>query len=239
MLNKKFNGLRIIFLGFLAALVLAFVMCGVTIRDYIARFTNPEQKTGNTAGGRNPVGPSRRYPTQPQPPSRIIPPPPLGGHEPPTEPAASAEAPGTGLFHWGADDGTYGRMKPYIGKWHGATITDTGVTDLIFEMRENLDAKGQFSGFATFAGIPFKPFGNAKPGANLLATVMKRVPHSAILSGTPANGQVLFRLDTAIASQECSPESITIRPFGNIQLFAQWRNKGCPGGEMVMKLEGR
>jgi hypothetical protein len=63
-------------------------------------------------------------------------------------------------------------------------------------------------------------------------------PEAAILTGTMRqDGAIQFHVDKAVGSDSngCAPTSFTLTPFGSNQLAAEWQEKTCGGGHVLMQ----
>jgi hypothetical protein len=65
--------------------------------------------------------------------------------------------------------------------------------------------------------------------------MLQRSPHSAILTGTPAKGSIVFHVEKRIGSgDECPIEELTAQAFGAAQLAVEWTGGSCPSGQLVL-----
>lgn len=149
---------------------------------------------------------------------------------PPTGVAPNANIPGT----------TMPRAK-IAGVWHGRSLLEgRGLCDLRFEIRET--APDKYSGYSGIACFSVSPMMAAKDLRNAKSAMLNRLdPDAAILSGALENG-VLHFTSTKNIGQDingCAVSSLTLTPFGNDRMAAEWQAGDCPGGHMILGKSGK
>src|SRR5664280_2046677 len=77
---------------------------------------------------------------------------------------------------------------------------------------------------------PLSPDGTSPDPATVF---MALKPMSAILSGAPEDGSILFRVDKTLGDN-CPMTGLTLTPFGIKQIAVQWEDTFCGGGYMVL-----
>jgi hypothetical protein len=212
--ENKSTGLKVIFLCFLIAMFLCVVMGGLTFRRQIQQSVAPVVRQPP------PTSPQRQaYPTH-----VFTPPPPLLASQP-------------------APEKTPVDTRPLAaGRWQGSTLTDKGFCTIIFEI--GAIGEGEIPAYSTMNCMALGPLASlGKPGPSALsalAMLAKRTPHSAMLAGTPGNNGIDFKVTKLIGGDpDCILVSFWASNFGTSQLAVEWKNQGCPGGEMVLAKDGR
>ena len=66
-------------------------------------------------------------------------------------------------------------------------------------------------------------------------------PAAAILTGTPENGSLHFRVDKTVGADVdgCAATSFTAMPFGTNKIAVQWQDGSCQGGQIVLNKSDR
>ena len=122
----------------------------------------------------------------------------------------------------------------FYGNWSGRTaLPRHRLCTLTFELRESHAADRPYAGYSSLTCTPFWPFepGRHKPDPATVFMALK--PMSAILSGAPEGGSILFHVDKTLGDN-CPMTGLTLTPFGIKQIAVQWEDTLCGGGYMVL-----
>jgi hypothetical protein len=124
-------------------------------------------------------------------------------------------------------------FRGLLGQYSGrATVPALGICSLQFELRDNREKIG-FAGYSTLTCV--YPYAwRRSPYAHAVAPR----PTSAILSGVAEDGLIRFNAVDKVAGR-CAPRTYAVKPFGNNQIVAQWKDSTCGGGSMVLSRTGR
>jgi hypothetical protein len=135
----------------------------------------------------------------------------------------------------GAQAAAFRSFSYLAGIWQGSGILPaTGTCGLRFEMRPRLE--NRFAGYATLTCLPLSPPRTPDP----VSMALQRSPRSSILIGIPGNGEVAFHAEKLIGtSEECPISELTALPFGTTQLAVEWKNNGCPSGQILLSKIGQ
>lgn len=132
-------------------------------------------------------------------------------------------------------------FRDLLGQYSGsATLATRGICALRFELRDNREKPGVFSGYSTLACTPLGLPEYNRPNADLSAMLMMRLkPTSAILTGAAEDDAIRFHVDDTISSPDgCAPTEFTVKPFGTNQMAVEWQDS-CHGGAIVLNRTGR
>ena len=172
-------------------------------------------------------------------PAKAVPATPAGVTVPPTQVTASAapappsvSAAGQSATTSAADANV--SFANFYGNWQGRTaLPRHRLCTLTFELRESHAADRPYAGYSSLTCTPFWPFepGRHKPDPATVFMALK--PMSAILSGAPEGGSILFRVDKTLGDN-CPMTGLTLTPFGIKQIAVQWEDTLCGGGYMVL-----
>jgi len=126
-----------------------------------------------------------------------------------------------------------------LGQYQGREILPTrGACVLRFELRDNRDAPGKYSGYYTLTCTPLSRLDRRRWMPDMAASMMLGPkPTSPILTGTADGGAIHFQVDDTV-SGGCAPTEITVKPFGATQIAVQWHDS-CRGGSMLLTKAGR
>jgi hypothetical protein len=120
-------------------------------------------------------------------------------------------------------------FRDLLGQHSGRAMLARGVCGLSFEIRDNREKPGMFSGYSSMTCAPA-----VRMGWYAYAGVR---PTAAILTGTADADAIHFKVDDTI-SGNCRPTEMTVRRFGLNQIFVTWSDT-CKGGKMVLVRTGR
>jgi hypothetical protein len=129
----------------------------------------------------------------------------------------------------------------FTGTWSGSTLRPNGmICKLRFELSQSQEKPGGFTGYTTMSCGPVVPIQaiSAAQRAAAARIIDQMRPVSAVLSGSPENGELMFTVDRVIgsAADGCKLSNFTVTPFGATQIAAQWEEQGgCKGGQMIMQ----
>jgi hypothetical protein len=105
-----------------------------------------------------------------------------------------------------------------LGMWEGKAVIDNrGLCGLKFELRQAQE--GKLAGFSTLSCQGEKASD----------------PETAILTGAADRGSFEFRVDKVVGGIGCAPSSFTLTPFGAAQMAAEWKERTCSGGHMLLR----
>ncbi|MGA7234651.1 MAG: hypothetical protein WBY44_03155 [Bryobacteraceae bacterium] len=234
--EMKKASLKFIFVGFIVAIFVAVLMCGVTIRQEIIRLAT-QKKVVNTAVAPIPAGATmRRYPAPTDQQAMVqavydASQPTAQATTPPIPQPAPEELPRP----FNPADPSYLHFKILQGAWTAKGMDEKGVWVLAIELRENPGVPGQFFSYTTFSNIPLKPpAGLSRSSPDVLSMVRKMTPQSMILSGAPDHGAMSFHVEKMIGTPECPFTSLILTQFGENGLMAEWQYGACRRGEGLM-----
>jgi hypothetical protein len=225
--NSKMSTGRNLALMCVGAMIVAFSMFGVTLREKFMQFTNrqPISPSPTSASGiKQGTAPVR--PTNPNPDIRRPQPEPQS-----TTPTPEAHSP---------DPAGWARMKAYVGKWSGRMVEGEAITIFTFELRENPSVEGGFSGYSETVAMPFAgpaaaAVVNGKAGANPVAMIFAAMtPKAVSWTGEPDKKGITFRVEKRVGKDKCPMTSLTLSPFGTEQLLAEWKTEGCSDGQVLL-----
>ena len=127
-----------------------------------------------------------------------------------------------------------------LGTWQGlATFSGSTFCGMKLELRRKPDAPDKYAGFPELACTPLGGMiRNGKPAA------LQMNPMSAVFTGTPSDGGILFTLDKALgtSAEGCSLSTLSVTPFGTDEIAAEWSEGNCDHpqhGQMMMKRSGK
>ena len=230
---KNSNTPKCIFLGMIVAMILCFVMGGVTLRrDILSRMTQPHTDKPSPFDGRT-------YPPPPAVlPKRADPPPPravfsnapvIRDYVPPV---ASPGLPTPG---------------PMLGRFEGKTFLPNSakMCAVSLELRRAVEHPEQVVAYVVKQCMdPMAIYSQPKTRATardaVTAIARSYLPESYIFSGTPQAGGVFKLHVEKIVSQPdvCVMKGAILTPFGYRQLAFEWEDTACGKGEMMLTQMG-
>jgi hypothetical protein len=123
------------------------------------------------------------------------------------------------------------------GIWVGrTTVGGRGICNLRFELKET--GPGLFAGYSTLSSLN-PNIAMYRTSDNPLNMFLDDAnPDSAVLSGKLEKGSIRFHVDRTIGKDlnGCAVASMTLTPFGSMQLAAEWQDGGsCQGGHVLLR----
>ena len=158
------------------------------------------------------------------------------------EAAAKAAKQASPLPAPGASNPASNSLEALAGVWQGGAVLTQGMCGLKLELRKKPGDADHFAGYPVLGcmPIPGNPTGQAA-GTEAQRMIASANPVSAVLTGTPQNGSIIFTVDKVIGETVagCSMTGMTATPFGSDQIAVEWQESTCPGGHMLLKRVGK
>lgn len=127
--------------------------------------------------------------------------------------------------------------RRFVGVWgNKAVLNGRGICDLRFELKEG--ETGSFVGFSTFNCVNYVAIAGLRNPTSIESAIAHRMKQdAAILTGSLQDGSIYLRLERAVVGDpaNCAVQSFVITPFGDKQLAAEWQDRTCPGGSMLLE----
>lgn len=201
---------KVLVVASVSAILLAFGMFGVTLREKATALTKRQPETIR------PVSPA------PTPNSKM------------SEAQTSLSATPAPEPH-PVDERSWKLMRGYIGNWHASSMEGTQVRIFNFELRDSSTIPGAYTGYSTLTEVGLTLPTTLKPQANIMEIMAAKTnPHAIVWIGEPEAGGVTFRVEKRIGTQHCPMTSLTATPFGANQLVVEWKSEGCADGRMLL-----
>ena len=111
-----------------------------------------------------------------------------------------------------------------------------GMCDLRLELKEN-DAD-HLTAYSTFNCVNFAVLAAQKDPERIQSMTAHRMKQdAAMLSGALQDGSIHLRLEKTLVGDAagCAVTSLTITPFGDRQLAAEWQDRTCQGGSILLQ----
>lgn len=158
------------------------------------------------------------------------------------EAAAKAAKQASPLPAAGASNPASASLDALAGIWQGGAVLPQGMCGLKLELRRKPGDADHFAGYPVLGcmPIPGNPTGQAA-GTEAQRMIASANPMSAVLTGTPQNGSIMFTVDKVIGQTVagCSMTGMTATPFGGDQIAVEWQEGTCPGGHLLVKRIGK
>lgn len=126
------------------------------------------------------------------------------------------------------------------GTFNGHSVfADRGLCQLAVQIKPNAEMPGTFTGYSTMSCFPYTSVsGHTQSRMDRGDGVANSLtPTSTIMTGTPANGGIAFKVDKAIGTPiwGCPIASMQVTPFAGGQIAVEWTESGsCKGNKQLI-----